>query len=181
MNTPAKAPALAEIACLCCYGGFRLSLILYGTEAVVVWFFFVFGVLVTLLTGHFMRVVLTPRELKYEVDGQVTTLGRPLLYPAMLSHTRVRPIRNQFRHKVLMVGVPVGLRGRVGNLLSVDEHSPPRSPLSMKTRPAWFSFDPMRYLHRENDELGLRGKLDEFLKQQVRHYIIYFCHGKHWH
>ncbi|KAM3476310.1 hypothetical protein MY8738_007014 [Beauveria namnaoensis] len=93
----------------------------------------------------------------------------------------VSPIRNTFRYRLLLIGIPVGFRGKVGNLLSVDE--PLKEVTKKKNRnekdlfgavrmsystivTAWFSFDPIRYLHRGDDNRGLKYKLNQFLKNR---------------
>jgi Protein of unknown function (DUF1365) len=122
------------------------------------------------------RVLLTSRKLISFSDETQTFLGKPLFFPVTLSHTRSVPISNKFTYRVLLIGVPVGLRCRIGHLLTVD-----RKPQSwydsgeQKTRfyrplfelASWFSFDSERYLHRGDEQLDLQKKLHRFLKDQV--------------
>ncbi|GAB1217858.1 hypothetical protein ATERTT37_007101 [Aspergillus terreus] len=61
-----------------------------------------------------------------------------------------------------MVGVPVGLRGRIGNLLSIDnlpawEHSREK---------CWFTIDPTYYLDPGSGDRSLEEKLHIFLQSQ---------------
>ncbi|OJJ48129.1 hypothetical protein ASPZODRAFT_140459 [Penicilliopsis zonata CBS 506.65] len=104
-----------------------------------------------------------PRRLVSQSDKSVTVLGRPLLFPVTITHTRRKPVNNQFSHRVLLIGVPVGLCGRVGHLLSIDDKQ-----RSGSTTPwdSWFRFDSARYLHRGDEHLGLGEKLHRFLRAQ---------------
>ncbi|KAJ5364365.1 uncharacterized protein N7496_010078 [Penicillium cataractarum] len=75
-----------------------------------------------------------------------------------------------------LVGVPVGLRGRIGALMSIDsDGSDPRSQnfksfrYSLKRllqRCFWFSTDTSRYLHCGDGQMSLTQKLEHFLKEQ---------------
>lgn len=111
-----------------------------------------------LLLGYLMLGSLYPRRLTSVSDSSVSVLGRPLLFPVTLTHNRLAPVVNRFTHRVLMVGVPVGIKCQVGKLLAIDAD---------ETLPSWFTFDSKRYLHRGDEHLGLRGKLDAFLREQV--------------
>lgn len=125
-----------------------------------------------------LRAVATPRTLACLPGSSPSVLGRPLLFPAVINHTRVSPIKNHFQHRVLFIGIPVGLRGRIGGLLSIDESKFTEAPDPAGSIPrrrdfqswftTWFSFDPQRYLQRGDNHLGLRNKLDQFLHTQVR-------------
>ncbi|KAK1140888.1 hypothetical protein N8T08_009761 [Aspergillus melleus] len=110
-----------------------------------------------LLVGYLLLASLYPRRLTSVSDTSVSVVGKPLLFPLTLTHNRLCPIWNRFSHSVLMVGVPVGLKCRIGKLLSIDAE---------KTLPSWFTFDSKRYLHRGDEHLGLREKLDVFLRDQ---------------
>lgn len=49
-----------------------------------------------------------------------TFLGRPLLFPARLTHSRMFPEKYNYWINYFLVGIPVGLRGRVGTVMSID-------------------------------------------------------------
>jgi hypothetical protein len=98
-------------------------------------------------------------------------LGRPLLFPARLSHTRMFPEKYSYWYSYFAVGFPVGLRGRVGTLLSIDNEPGPQTDKNRRSvnwKRCWFTVDTALYLDRANDHLGLEGKLREFLRSQVR-------------
>ncbi|KAL2002562.1 hypothetical protein VTN02DRAFT_6511 [Thermoascus thermophilus] len=99
-------------------------------------------------------------------------LGKPLLFPTRLSHMRMARERYSYWHSYFNVGIPVGLRGRVGTVLSIDMDRtdaygsgkgasclPVRRPFM-----CWFNIDPAYYLDRGNNHLGLEGKLHVFLQ-----------------
>lgn len=135
-----------------------------------------------------LAVSLLPKDLKWSESKEEKVPFAPMmLFPTTITHTRVSPIRNTFRYRLLLIGIPVGFRGKVGNLLSVDE--PLKEVTKKKNRnekdlfgavrmsystivTAWFSFDPIRYLHRGDDHRGLKYKLNQFLKSQV---CLPFC------
>ncbi len=90
---------------------------------------------------------------------------RPLVFPCRTSHTRMSPKSHSFSYSYLFVGVPVGWRGTMGKLLSADMKSLPwkgRSPRS------WLSVESADHLERGDHIHGLRGKLESYLKIQVR-------------
>lgn len=132
----------------------------------------VFGLIVVVFV---ITVILTPRHTAWLNGKRKVMFNRPMLFPTFITHTRVSPIQNIFRYRLLLIGLPVGFRGRVGNLLSIDE------PLKVdeKGRDArlfwksifttWFSFDPVRYLHRGDNSHGLEFKLHRFLRSQVNY------------
>ncbi|KXT09487.1 hypothetical protein AC579_7822 [Pseudocercospora musae] len=79
----------------------------------------------------------------------------PLLIPSRTTHSRLFPQKHSFSYSYLLVGVPVGLQGRVANVLSIDSQ-----------RPAWFDVRSSDFLHRGNSELGLGEKLKRYLHAQ---------------
>lgn len=97
--------------------------------------------------------------------------GRVLLFPCRTSHSRMFPQRHSFSYPYLVVGIPVGFEGNAGGMVSVGVQgkSSPLSWLSLGPRvpKAWFTVDAGDYLERGKPELGLRGKLDEYLLTQV--------------
>lgn len=135
----------------------------------------IFTILIV-LTIFLLRVLLRARQLVVLSDEPQTVIGKPLLFPMIFNHKRFVPVKDQFSNRFLAVGVPVGLRCRIGNLLAVDDttldlHCPPGQGWSWKRAlshlSCWFSFDSERYLHRGSHELDLREKLDGFLRSEV--------------
>lgn len=121
------------------------------------------------LAGLLLWVLVDSRKLVSTVKSPNFILGRPLLFPVTLTHTRVSPVKNQFSHRAFLVGIPIGFRGRIGPLLSIDQDPLTLSNItSLGQFFAWFSFDPVRYLQRGHNEHGLRDKMDRFLRSQVR-------------
>lgn len=91
--------------------------------------------------------------------------GNVLLIPGLTTHTRLFPKKHSFNYSYLVVGIPVGWEGISGGMVS--SYSNKHSWLSF-ARKGWYHIDPEDYLDRGNRELGLRGKLDAYLKSQVR-------------
>lgn len=90
------------------------------------------------------------------------------LIPCRVSHKRKTPKIHAFSYSYLTVGIPVGYRGCVNGLISVDESDLPTSWLSGIWRlRSWFRVDSSDYLERGSNRLGLRGKLDNYLISQV--------------
>ena len=85
---------------------------------------------------------------------------RPLIFPCRTAHTRLFPQKHSFSYSYLLVGVPVGWRGSVAGMLSVDGSV-------NKEIKAWFSVNAENYLHRGHGDDGLDGKLSLYLKSQV--------------
>lgn len=92
------------------------------------------------------------RFVEQSIDEQLLP---PLLIPSRTTHSRVFPQKHAFSYSYLFVGIPIGLRGRVSNALSID--SPQRS---------WFDVRSEDYLIRGNRELGLAEKLKRYLHTQ---------------
>ena len=95
--------------------------------------------------------------------------GRPYMIPCRTSHTRVFPQKHSFTYSYLAVGAPVGYQGNVNGLVSIDQPTQCASWLvaGSSTR-GWYDINALDYLQRGHNDLGLRGKLDDFLKSQVR-------------
>lgn len=91
--------------------------------------------------------------------------GKVLLFPGKTIHSRLFPSKHSFVYSYLTVGLPVGAEGIWGGLISSS--STKQSWLSL-SRKAWYHVDPKDYLDRGNGHLGLRGKLDVYLRSQVR-------------
>lgn len=97
--------------------------------------------------------------------------GRVLLFPARTTHSRVFPKKHSFSYSYLVIGIPVGWQGTTaGGMVSVDVKNKTGLvswfPLSRRSRTGWFTIDAADYLERGNGELGLRGKLEGYLRTQ---------------
>ena len=90
--------------------------------------------------------------------------GRVLLFPCKTTHSRLFPKKHSFVYSYLVVGIPVGWEGISGGMVSCS--SSEQSWYS-RLRRGWFHVDPADYLHRGDRHLGLRGKLDVYLRAQV--------------
>lgn len=93
--------------------------------------------------------------------------GQPYLVPARTTHMRMFPKKHSFAYSYLIAGVPVGYKGDVNRMLSAETRE--RSRLAQ----AWYHVDAVDYLERGHAELGLRGKLDNYLRSQVRRYPLF--------
>lgn len=91
--------------------------------------------------------------------------GQVMLFPCKTTHSRLFPKKHSFVYSYLVVGIPVGWEGISGGLVS--SYSGKQSWLSFSGR-GWYHVDPADYLNRGDGQLGLRGKLDAYLKSQVR-------------
>lgn len=91
--------------------------------------------------------------------------GKVLLIPGLTTHTRLFPKKHSFDYSYLVVGIPVGWEGISGGMVS--SFSTKQSWLSLARR-GWYHIDPEDYLDRGKRNLGLRGKLDGYLRSQVR-------------
>ena len=79
----------------------------------------------------------------------------PLLIPSRTTHSRIFPQKHAFSYSYLFVGIPVGIRGRISNALSVDSQ-----------QNSWFNIRCDDYLSRGNGQLGLAEKLKRYLHTQ---------------
>lgn len=120
---------------------------------------------VSQIAHYTRRTVDTPRW---------TGPGQPLLLPCKTTHSRMFPKKHSFDYSYLVVGIPVGWEGVAGGMVSCSSAakqssgSKPWWSLSPATPKGWYHVDPADYLERGNGHLGLRGKLDAYLKSQVR-------------
>ncbi|KAI4120016.1 MAG: hypothetical protein LQ345_000275 [Seirophora villosa] len=89
---------------------------------------------------------------------------KPRFFPAKTTHTRLFPKKHSFSYSYLLVGIPIGWRGNIASLLSVD--LPSATPKKSIFRRPWFSIQVSDYLERGDEKLGLRGKLHLYLKSQ---------------
>lgn len=90
--------------------------------------------------------------------------GRVLLFPSKTTHSRFFPNKHSFVYSYLVVGIPVGWEGVSGGMVSLFSSE---QPWFSRLRRGWFHIDPADYLHRGDRHLGLRGKLDAYLRTQV--------------
>ncbi len=94
-----------------------------------------------------------------------------LLFPCRISHSREFPQKHAFSHSYLAVGVPVGFEGNAGGMVSVEAgNKGKQGPFSWRfldSPGGWFTVDPEDHLERGQPELGLREKLDGYLRAQV--------------
>ena len=104
----------------------------------------------------------------HDVTKQSPYLGtlKPFLFPSRTSHSRFFPKKHSFSYSYLLVGIPVGWRGSIGNMLSSDVE--PSSLNSLDSRRTWFEVLSEDHLARGKEEKGLRGKLDAYLRSQVK-------------
>lgn len=88
-----------------------------------------------------------------------------LFLPSETAHIRFFPQRHAFNYSYLLAGVPVGFKGSLGGIISVDEESVGLD--NRKKAKTWFSVDAEDYLARGHGHLGLKVKLDRFLLSEV--------------
>lgn len=96
--------------------------------------------------------------------------GTPSAYliPCRVTHSREHPKKHTFSYSYLAVGIPIGYRGNVNGMISVDDPDASTSWLSKIWRARnWFRVDAADYLERGKNKLGLRAKLDRYLRSQV--------------
>lgn len=98
--------------------------------------------------------------------------GKVLLFPARTTHSRVFPKKHSFSYSYLVVGIPVGWEGTAGGMVSVGVKRDITGlaswfPLNAQPQTGWYTVDATDYLERGQAELGLRGKLDAYLRSQV--------------
>lgn len=84
--------------------------------------------------------------------------GRPLLFPCKTTHTRFFPKKHSFEYSYLLVGIPIGWTGTAGGMISNDGNG-----TGVK---GWYNVNAADYLERGDGHIGLRGKLDAYLKSQ---------------
>ncbi|KAI0853086.1 hypothetical protein F5Y00DRAFT_250841 [Daldinia vernicosa] len=114
---------------------------------------------VVLLSSSFLWVrgsVILDQDVRLSVPWNGP--GRPLLFPCRTTHARLFPKKHTFSYSYLLVGIPVGWTGVAGGMVSNDEYSTGVG--------GWYKIDASDYLDRGNGHLGLRGKLDAYLKSQ---------------
>lgn len=91
---------------------------------------------------------------------------KPMLFPCRTSHTRFFPKEHSFSYSYLYVGIPVGWTGSAHGVLSADIDSVVQRPDLAKETKAWFDVEAEDYLDRGDSHLGLKGKLNPYLRSQ---------------
>jgi DUF1365 family protein len=147
-----------QLSCLCfaCYAIYRLALLLWQGDK---------------NTKELLENLQTRRKdldiagivPLFDYKGSFSPL-KPLLFPCRTSHSRFFPKNHSFSYTYLFVGIPVGWRGSIGNLLSADLKSLPWK--KQKPEDTWYSVDSADYLNRGDSVYGLRGKLEAYLESQ---------------
>ena len=88
---------------------------------------------------------------------------KPQLLPCRTTHTRLFPKKHSFSYSYLLAGIPVGWSGSANGILSADASI---KDSSWSQRKAWFTVSAADHLDRGQASLGLRGKLDIYLRSQ---------------
>ncbi|KAF2765595.1 DUF1365-domain-containing protein [Teratosphaeria nubilosa] len=102
--------------------------------------------------GHHLKVKEQEPLPQQRIDEQVLP---PLLLTSRTTHSRLFPKKHAFSYSYLLVGVPVGIQGRISKVLSVDSQ-----------RPGWFNVDSEDYLERGYSHFTLAEKLKRYLHSQ---------------
>ena len=122
-----------------------------------------------------LQVYLHIKDLQEPDTGSEDVFSRPLLFPCRTSHTRMFPTKHSFSYSYFVVGIPVGWEGSSGGMISADAASDSRPIykkwLSPKLRGAWFTVNGDDYLARGHVDGGLKEKLHDFLRTQVRFFL----------
>jgi hypothetical protein len=98
-------------------------------------------------------------DIKPTVEGP-----KPLFFPSRTTHTGLFPKTHSFSYSYLLVGIPVGWQGSVGDMLSADQGT--HSARSTSSR-SWYNVDAGDYLDRGHHQLRLESKLRKFILSQV--------------
>ena len=106
------------------------------------------------------------------------SLSQPMFFPCRTSHTRVFPKKHSFSYSYLLVGIPVGWRGKISSLLTADLKTLPWK--GRKPKSGWFNIESADYLARGDSMHGLRGKLDKYLESQVSASCMRPMHTSSW-
>ncbi|KAI9849948.1 MAG: hypothetical protein M1837_000162 [Sclerophora amabilis] len=88
------------------------------------------------------------------------------------------PQKHSFSYSYFYVGIPIGWRGSIDSLLSVDigfQDSVDTSRMTKHGKPGWFSVDAEDYLDRGDSGLGLAAKLNAYLQSQGSALENYDC------
>ncbi len=126
--------------------------------------------LVLLLLFNGMQVVYLHNrkdtEPSPDLDMESPSPLRPFIFPASTSHSRFFPRHHSFKYSYFLVGVPVGWRGSINNLLSCDVPGP-----ASWWKTTWLSVHSEDYLFYTRPCPGsqapsLREKLDAYLRSE---------------
>ncbi|KAL3424306.1 DNA-binding wrky domain-containing protein [Phlyctema vagabunda] len=119
-----------------------------------------------------IQIVRFFRGLQNESSPPPDGLPKPMLFPSRTTHTRLFPKKHTFSYSYLLAGAPIGWKGSMGGMLSVDLPKK-RTPwywrlLSIAPDPnsTWYSVDADDYLEHGHVKLGLDGKLRRYLESQ---------------
>ena len=100
------------------------------------------------------------------IDPQAAELGRlkPQVIPCRTSHARLFPKKHAFSYSYLQVGIPVGWRGSIGSIIAAD---PNLQGVRRLSEGLCFTVEAADHLNRGSDHVGLKGKLDIYIQDQV--------------
>jgi hypothetical protein len=148
------------------HAAFREFTKLYINHATIITF--MTTSLLFLTTLQFFKFILTLKSRSDSTDGFSM---QPMLFPCQTTHTRFFPAKHSFKYSYLLVGIPIGWKGSIGGMLSVDPEQDPspwyRRILSLKLGGAWYTVNGDDYLERGHVKGGLQGKLEAYLISQV--------------
>lgn len=117
-------------------------------------------VLIGLVTFQAFRCLLSVASTTTET-GQ----GKVLLMPCKTTHPRLSTQKHCVSHPYLLVGIPVDWEGTSGSLVS-SSFKRPSWPSLLKT--CCYNIDPADHLEHGEANMGLRGKMDAYIRSQVR-------------
>ncbi|KAJ5660070.1 hypothetical protein N7507_006521 [Penicillium longicatenatum] len=168
--------AIKDVVLSTLYIAHQFNILLFWFKAAGVGIGLVLLLTTTAIITLLARAIMIPRQLVSLSDKNQEVLGKPLLFPVKFDHTRFIPVKDHFLNRFLVVGISVGLRCRIGDLLAVDDKSLEVTPSPGVTGwswkrtishfSCWFTFDSARFLHRGDDGVDLRQKLDNSLQSQ---------------
>lgn len=100
-----------------------------------------------------------------------TLMEGPVFFPSRTNHIRMFPTKHAFSYSYLLMGIPIGWKGSIGSILSVDlqsqkEQEDEPQPQT-KTSRTWFSAEAEHYLDRGDIQAGFQGRLRAYLQSQV--------------
>ncbi|KAL2852057.1 hypothetical protein BJY01DRAFT_244673 [Aspergillus pseudoustus] len=167
---------LADAGLLLLYLGHQAQIPSFWTKTMVLGTGLWLLVTVVSLLIMFARAIFASRQLISLSNRPQTVIGKPLLFPVNFMHMRMAPVKDKFSNRFLIVGVPVGLQCRFGNLLAIGDSSLDVSPAPgdesrtwKRVRShlsCWWTMDAGKLLHRGDHGVDLREKLDNFLTSQ---------------
>lgn len=119
-----------------------------------------------------LAVALTVYRSLFNTNVAWSHTSQPYFIPSRTTHRRMFPKTHAFSYSYLTIGVPVGYRGRVNNLLTIDESAEKLSWWRRLVAFTPFTVDGEGYLSRGSNNRGLRGKLDEYLESEVCNHLL---------